>query len=86
MKTKDEILQEEIDKLAESDPMYSPYYQNGDYDGCDLAILSAMEVYANHNGVKDRGFCDYLIGYIVAGDFMKELDDIYNEYLKYVKT
>ena len=42
MKTKEEILQEEVDKIPD---FASPYYNDSIYDGTDLAILNAMDAY-----------------------------------------
>lgn len=40
MKTPEKILKESINGLTGDS---KPYYRNGDYDGCDLAILDAIK-------------------------------------------
>lgn len=42
MKTKEQILQTEVDNYEES-----PHFMNGVYDGNDIPIYKAMEEYAN---------------------------------------
>ena len=51
--TKDEILEGEAAK-------YGDYYQNGNFDGFDTAIFSAMDIYAKQMAIS---FLDAIRGY-----------------------